>query len=495
MMNELPGNWELPSLQEVITATKGKKPKMLADVALEGTMPYIDIQAFEKGKIRQYADITSSKLSQQEDILIVWDGARCGLVGIGYKGAIGSTIAALRPVLMESKYLFYFLQAQYEHINSNPRGTGIPHLDPNILWAIKIPLPPLAEQRRIVAKLEHLLGKVEACQKRLARIPHILKRFRQAILAAACSGRLTEDWREQNQGGETAEELFSKIQNERTRKFSEDCEQATLSGRRKPKDTGSNKKSLKPVCLLPEIPETWKYFRLEELSYLVTDGTHKTPEYIPQGVRFLSVKNVRPFSIQDADVKYISEQEYQTINSRCNPEKGDILYTKIGATFGYAAQNKLDYPFSIFVSLALVKPVTSFFISGYVEIVLNSEIVFSQARERISGIGTPDLHLIEIRDFRIPLPPLAEQHEIVRRVEALFQLADRIEERYRTAKAAVDGITQAILAKAFRGELVPQEPSDEPASVLLERIRQERESSKPGKKKRSHVAPGKENHG
>ena len=133
-----------------------------------------------------------------------------------------------------------------------------------------------------------------------------------------------------------------------------------------------------------------------------------------------------------------------------------------------------SYSFSIFVSLVLIKPVNKFFTSFYAEIVMNSEIIFMQARERVSGIGTPDLHLIEIRDFRIPLPPIDEQKEIVRRVETLFRKADEIEERYKKAKVFVDKITQSILAKAFRGELVPQDPDDESASVLLEKIRAEK---------------------
>src|SRR5439155_24079770 len=133
---------------------------------------------------------------------------------------------------------------------------------------------------------------------------------------------------------------------------------------------------------LPDLPETWSYHRLEELCHLITDGTHKTPKYQSEGVPFLSVKNVRPFLIRDADIKFISEEEHRAINARCNPEKGDILYTKVGATFGYAAANELDYPFSIFVSLALLKPVTPFFSSGYAELVMNSDVIFTQARER-----------------------------------------------------------------------------------------------------------------
>ncbi|MFM6410551.1 MAG: restriction endonuclease subunit S [Planktothrix sp.] len=342
-----------------------------------------------------------------------------------------------------------------------------------IIKSHPLALAPLNEQRRIVEKLEKLLAKVDTCKQRLDKIPNILKRFRQSVLAAACSGRLTADWRENNPDIESAEDLLKRIQEKKQRWYEEECKKAEKDGRRKPKDQTKNKKSRSHVAELPDIPLNWTIARLEDISYLVTDGTHKTPKYQPEGKPFLSVKNVRQFTVKDKDIKFISEAEFKEINSRCNPEKGDILYTKVGATFGYAAINKLDYPFSIFVSLALIKPVSPYFSSEYAEIVINSELVFSQARERVSGIGTPDLHLIEIRDFRIPLPPLEEQKEIVNRVQTLFKLADQIEQRYQKAKNHVDQLTQSILAKAFRGELVPQDPNDEPASVLLERIRAE----------------------
>ncbi|MFM6207488.1 restriction endonuclease subunit S, partial [Planktothrix sp.] len=342
-----------------------------------------------------------------------------------------------------------------------------------IIKSHPLALAPLNEQRRIVEKLEKLLAKVDTCKQRLDKIPNILKRFRQSVLAAACSGRLTADWRENNPDIESAEDLLKRIEEKKQRWYEEECKKAEKDGRRKPKDQTKNKKSRSHVAELPDIPLNWTIARLEDISYLVTDGTHKTPKYQPEGKPFLSVKNVRQFTVKDKDIKFISEAEFKEINSRCNPEKGDILYTKVGATFGYAAINKLDYPFSIFVSLALIKPVSPYFSSEYAEIVINSELVFSQARERVSGIGTPDLHLIEIRDFRIPLPPLEEQKEIVNRVQTLFKLADQIEQRYQKAKNHVDQLTQSILAKAFRGELVPQDPNDEPASVLLERIRAE----------------------
>jgi len=323
-------------------------------------------------------------------------------------------------------------------------------------------------------------------------VSKILRRFRQSVLAAACSGRLTSAWRKNNTELTSVNIIYDRIQAKCNEWYDNLCENALREQTRQPQDPRKSKKSNKPVADLPEIPESWKYHRLEDLCYLITDGTHKTPEYRQKGIPFLSVKNVRPFSIDDRDIKFISEQEHNELISRCNPEKGDILYTKVGATFGYAAAVNIEYPFSIFVSLALIKPVTPFFMTDYVAILMNSESVFSQARDRVSGIGTPDLHLIEIRDFRAPLPPIEEQQEIVRLVEAMFKSADAVEKRIDAAKVRAEKLTQAILAKAFRGELVPTEAelarregrSYETASELLARIKSEIDAKQTSQKVR-----------
>src|SRR3972149_10243715 len=107
-MSELPKGWAIVPLKEIAISIKGKKPKILTDVKTNGTVPYIDIKAFEKGEIRQYADINSSNIACKEDVLVVWDGARSGLVGIGQEGAIGSTILAIRPFEIMPEFLFRF---------------------------------------------------------------------------------------------------------------------------------------------------------------------------------------------------------------------------------------------------------------------------------------------------------------------------------------------------------------------------------------------------
>jgi type I restriction enzyme S subunit len=500
-MSELPEGWEVAKLPDVCELNPGKRNG--SHVTGETQVTFVPMAAVDadlgqitKSIVRPYAEVARGFTAFQENDVIMAKITPCmengkaaiarGLNnGIGFGSTEFHVFRNSKAILPE--YLFYFIRQDSFRKSAEATMTGSvgqKRVPVDFLKDTILPIAPLNEQRRIVAKLEELLGRVDTVQARLTTMPHILKRFRQSVLAAACSGRLTADWREDNVILESAGKLFGRIQRERKSYYDELCKQASLTGKRKPKNSDTNTQSRNTVGELPELPATWGYFRLDEVSHLVTDGTHKTPKYLASGKPFLSVKNVRRFLIRDADIKFISEKEHHEINSRCNPEKGDILYTKVGATFGYAAENVLTYPFSIFVSLALIKPVTPFFSSKFAELAMNSEVVFSQARERVSGIGTPDLHLVEIRDFRIPLPPLAEQQEIVRRVKALFQTADALEARYRKAKAHVDKLTPSILAKAFRGELVPQDPNDEPASVLLGRLNRETEATN-GKPKRA----------
>ncbi|WP_114778720.1 restriction endonuclease subunit S [Botryobacter ruber] len=470
MEKELPEGWVEIGFKEVISYKKGKKPRILKNEEFGDSVPYLDIRALEHGDFRQYADIECSNLVADDSVAIVWDGARSGWVAKVKYGAIGSTIAALSPILVDVDYTYYYLRSQFRYLNTNTRGTGIPHVDPEVLWSLNFPLPPLAEQKRIVAKLDEGFQHLDTLKAKLERIPELLKNFRRAILTQAVTGKLTEEWREDKEGLQTGEQVYQDVLHDLEIDFQSRLKRAKEEGRSKPKDHRKNKKSDKQPISLLDLPEEWCYVRAEDISYLITDGAHFKPTYIEEGVKFLSVKNVRPFRISAEDCKYISVQEHTNLIKRCNPEPNDLLYTKVGATYGYAAKIQEAYEFSIFVSLALIKP-SKILDSRFLEILFNSELVFEQARQRVSGSGVPDLHLIEIRDFRLPLMSIEEQKEIVKRVEALFAKADAIEGYYATIKEKIDKLPQALLAKAFRGELVPQDPNDEPASVLLGKIR------------------------
>ena len=481
-MQSFPDHWEAVSLKDVVSYRKGKKPKVLSNIKTEGTVPYVDIKAFSTGNIRRYADIKSSNLTSKENVLVVWDGARSGLVGIGQGGAIGSTIMALRPIEIDSMYLFRFLQTQYETINSNPRGTGIPHVDPGLFWNIKTPIAPINEQRRIVAKLEKLLQKVDACKERLDKIPTILKRFRQSILATACSGRLTAYWREEHIDVEPANELIERIIVKRKTRYEAECADATREGKRKPARP-QRPKSLKPDYF--EAPDSWDLALSYDLFSLVTSRSRGWAKYYAEnGPIFLRVGNL------DHDSIKLDLSSIQRVNppkgmegTRTKIHVGDILIS-ITADTGMIALIKEDIGEAyINQHIALARSLGGF-PKEYLAWVLASEIGQKQFKELQRGMTKAGLGLDDIRSVRIPFPPLEEQHEIVRCVEALFKIADQIEERYKKGRTYVDKLTQSILAKAFRGELVPQDLNDEPASELLKRIQEEKDRQTKTREKR-----------
>ena len=306
---DMPEGWSIAPLRSVCHSRKGKKPEHLASSPTEHVLPYIDIHAFEESEARQYADEKSSAVVEAGVLLVVWDGARCGMVGRSpFKGALGSTLLALGAPGLDSDYLFWFLRGQFHRINSNPRGTGIPHVDPDVFWNTDLPIPPLAEQRRIVAKLEQVLAAANASRERLARVPVLMKRFRQSVLAAACSGRLTADWREQNPDVEPASQLLERILAERRAKWEADqnakkrsksptlaleMEEAGLTQRPGRLNRYYQEPSTPDTNELPELPESWCWATIQQIAE-IRSGLQKQPHRAPKtnGYPYLRVANV-----------------------------------------------------------------------------------------------------------------------------------------------------------------------------------------------------------
>lgn len=305
---------------------------------------------------------------------------------------------------------------------------------------IRLWLPPLTEQRRIVEKVEALLARVNAARDRLARLPALLKRFRQSILAAACSGRLTEDWRAKAM--RTDEWMTVAL-----REVVESLDQGWS-----------------PKCDIEASPsvDVWGVIKTTSVQPLRFDG-HENKR-LPRGLEPRQELEVRP---------------------------GDLLITRAGprARAGVtclvrAVRPRLMicdkvYRFRVRSSLALVE---------FVNLVLNEPAVLQEIDLLKTGISDSGVNLTQDKflDLEMPLPTLDEQQEIVRRVDALFALADAIEKRVADTTTRVDALPQSILSKAFRGDLVPTEASlartegrdYESATALLERVRTEEVTSK-----------------
>ena len=220
-----------------------------------------------------------------------------------------------------------------------------------------------------------------------------------------------------------------------------------------------------------EVPAGWMWTTLPELCIIpITDGTHQTPTYTDkeQGVPFISSKDVTSQKINWCNIKYITRELHEVLYKRVAPQKDDILLAKNGTT-GVAAIVEDSRVFDIYVTLAVIRPSKNV-CPQYLHQVINSDFCKEQFNSHLTGIGLPNLHLVDIKKTVIPLPPLAEQLRIIKEIERWFALIDTIEQSKENLETAIKQAKNKILNLAIHGKLVPQDPSDEPASELLKRI-------------------------
>ncbi len=225
------------------------------------------------------------------------------------------------------------------------------------------------------------------------------------------------------------------------------------------------------------VPEGWAWCRLPNLCKIpITDGTHQTPTYSDEenGIPFLSSKDVTSRKIDWSKIKYITKELHEELQKRIQPCRNDILLAKNGTT-GVAALVDTDKIFDIYVTLAVLRPAEVVH-PNYLHYVINSPFCKKQFNGHLTGIGVPNLHLNDICKTIIPLPPLSEQKRIVTAIEAIFAQIDLLEQNKADLQTAVKQAKSKILDLAIRGKLVPQDPDDEPASVMLEKLRVEKEA-------------------
>jgi type I restriction enzyme, S subunit len=316
--------------------------------------------------------------------------------------------------------------------------TGIASINLTQLRTFPVPLPPLNEQRRIAAKLDTTLAAVEACRQRLDGVAAILKRFRQAVLAAATSGELTREWRE-------------------------------ASSRE----------------------QDWEPSSIKSIAEV---GTGSTPLrsnqsfYSADGMPWITSAATSEELITTAN-EFVTESGIKSGRLRIFPE-GTLLVAMYGEGKTRGQVSELGIAATINQACAAIHSPSEQHLMPFIKIALKAN--YLEMRQLAKGGNQPNLNLSKIKEFPIRVPPKDEVFEICEQVELLFSLADQLEAKLTTARKIVDRLTPALLAKAFRGELVPQDPSDEPASVLLERIRAARQAEtadgKPARRGRKKAA-------
>ena len=287
------------------------------------------------------------------------------------------------------------------------------------------------------------------------------KKLRQKILDLAIHGKLVP----QDPNDEPASVLLERIRAEKERLISE----GKIKRSRKSAKTTDTYHYENDVPF--EVPAGWMWTTLPELCIIpITDGTHQTPTYTDkeQGVPFISSKDVTSQKINWCNIKYITRELHEVLYKRVAPQKDDILLAKNGTT-GVAAIVEDSRVFDIYVTLAVIRPSKNV-CPQYLHQVINSDFCKEQFNSHLTGIGLPNLHLVDIKKTVIPLPPLAEQLRIIKEIERWFALIDTIEQSKENLETAIKQAKNKILNLAIHGKLVPQDPSDEPASELLKRI-------------------------
>jgi type I restriction enzyme, S subunit len=494
--NGLPEGWEWAHLQDVASSGRTRNPKTNG----EGYFLYVDIEAVDNRvqSITTPKRIRNSEAPSRARVEIKRGDVLFSLVRPYLKniakvpekldGQVASTAYCLvRPAPgISDSFLFHFL-TQQSFINALPTyGNSPPAARDDEFYDMPIPVPPANEQRRIAAAIEEQLSRLDAGVSALERVRANLKRYRAAVLKAAVEGRLTEAWREENPGVEPASDLLDRILQERRQRWDKDQLAAyEKKGKKPPKNWRSKYKEpgSPDTSKLPARPDGWEWATLTMLCTSIGDVDYKMPKAQSEGVPYISTKDFLPNSGINFDTaKLIATEDYERLCRKIVPQRNDILMSRYG-TVGEVRLVDTEQPFQASYSIAIIKP-ASHSISRYLALALQGEHVQYQIRRHTRATAQPDLGLGHIREFTVAVPPLEEQHFILEEVERRLSIVDEVETEVGANLKRAAILRQAILKRAFEGKLVPQDPSDEPASELLDRIRREREQASAKKPKK-----------
>jgi len=437
--DEIPEGWVLKSFMDVFDIEGGTQPPKSTFVyePQPNHVRLIQIRDFgERPHPTFIRDNKKIKKCIESDILIGRYGASVGRICTGMKGAYNVALAkVIIPNEIDRKFVFFLLQSDLFQkpilVIERSAQNGFNKGD---LERIYLPIPPFAEQQRIVTCIEALLANVNIARDRLKKVPVIMKKFRQAVLAAACSGRLTEEWREENPEIKSAKIWIEK--------------------------TGKKSINLQPNLLIPEylpnLPISWDFCNVGVISQFIGSGI--TPKggkevYISEGIPFIRSQNVYPDGIRLDDIVFVSEKMHKEMK-RTHVFPNDVLLNITGASIGRCTcVPEKFFEANVNQHVCIIR-VVSEFLPQYLSIFLNSPLGQKQIFDSQGGVTRQGLNYNQLRAIILPLPPFAEQNEIVRRVNALFVRVDSIERDVAAAAKRTEALTQAVLGKAFHGELM-----------------------------------------
>lgn len=430
----LPENWCWTRLENVANWGSGGTPSRKHPEYYQGNIPWIKtgelkddfIYDAEEHISEEAISKSNAKLFPVNTVVLAMYGATIGKAGImGCELATNQACACgVSNESINYRFLFEYIKSQKDGFIASGKGGAQPNISQQIIKSYPIPLPPLPEQKRIVHRIESLFAKLDEAKEKIQQVLDGAEMRKAAILHKAFTGELTKNWRKENG-------------------ISED---------------------------------SWGEYTLQSVCTMkITDGTHKTPTYSDKenGVVFLSAKDITSGEINWENTKYITSELHTELYSRLAPQINDILLAKNGTT-GVAALVKEDKVFDIYVTLALLRPNVEIVIPEYLLNIINSPICKVQFNENLTGIGVPNLHLRDIKDVKIKVPSIGEQKIISDKVEMLLANEGMVTKNCLKQIEVIDTMKKSILAKAFRGELGTNNPTEDSALNLLKEVLQDK---------------------
>lgn len=446
MSSELPESWVKCKIGDVAKVVGGGTPpsKDPTNFTTQGGIPWItpaDLSGYKDSYISKGARNLSDKgyLSCSAVKMPAGSVLFSSRAPVGYVAITSTEVTTnqgfrsfVLPESIDSRFVYYYLRHIKPIAEMMATGTTFKELSGSTAAKLPFVLAPVNEQKRIADKLDAILAQVDACRERLDRVQQILKSFRQAVLVVAISGALTDEWR------------------------------------------GN------------QVLKSWENVSLDKICLSITDGDHQAPPQVENGIPFITIAamNDGKLNLQKA-TRYVPPSYYEKLKENRKPEVGDILFSVTGS-IAIPALVDTEGSFTFQRHIAVLKPDLTRVASKYLLYSLSTENIKEQALAVATGTAQLTIPLNGLRSFKVDLPPKKEQEEIVRFIEILFAFADRLEARYIVARVQVENMTPALLAKAFRGELGPQDPNDEPASELLKRIK-EQKTNEPEQKRKSQT--------
>lgn len=380
---------DLVELGTILEMEKGKKPVNQVSEPEEGFLPYVDIDVFEKGVIKQYTNGDKCTPCNDGDILIVCDGSRSGLVGKAIKGYVGSTLAKITAPGLNNDYLYYFVQGKYALLNTRKKGTGTPHLNPELLKQQKLVVPDCFEQARIVARIEELFSQLDAGVEMLKRIKALLVVYQQAVLM-------------------------------------EELEKADGT----------------EYCIRETCHEIKVGIVIKPTQYYVESD----------GIYAFRNANVRRGYIEDCNWVMISKEGHES-NKKSEVHTGDVLISRSGANLGMAAPVSEKYNGYNAIDVVIAVPLKSVIKPEFLAYYTNSPAGRKVLKKNERGGAQAHINVTEYGKLPIKVPSIEEQERIINSIETRLSVCDSIEQTVDSALQQAEAMRQSILRQAFEGRL------------------------------------------